>query len=86
MNYLKCLKLYRVLVSAGVAVIVIGRLIWSSYIQYLGGGMIILGIILRILFWKCPYCGYHIPFHIPQKETNFLYRCPNCGKELKTWL
>lgn len=43
----------------------------------LGIVMIIIGFLIRIIFYRCPQCGAMIPW----RPLNIKH-CPNCGKKL----
>ena len=42
-----------------------------------GLGVLVLGVVLMLVFCKCPHCGAHM--RLRERKTGY---CPECGKKL----
>jgi DNA-directed RNA polymerase subunit RPC12/RpoP len=52
---------------------------WTQSILFLAGiALIIAGVVVRIVFWRCPHCKKRLKLGFRQEPT----KCPNCGGDL----
>ena len=52
---------------------------WTqSILFFIGIALIIAGIVVRIVYWRCPHCKKRLKLGFRQEPT----KCPNCGGDL----
>ena len=74
-------RIHTGLLSAGGLVSVLGARLGergtAHSVLWLGLGIVIAGILWRVFFIKCPYCGSGL-----YSVQSFPEYCPDCGKKL----
>jgi len=84
MNYKNCHKVIFRLDMAGLLLLACAYFIHSPFVAYIGFACIIIGMPIKLTYWRCPYCRTPLPFS-PPKKGPYLYRCTGCGAELDIW-
>lgn len=52
---------------------------WTQIILFLLGiVLIVAGILMRVIFWRCPHCKKRLKLGFRQEPT----KCPKCGGDL----
>ncbi|MDY4082265.1 MAG: hypothetical protein SOY97_11660 [Candidatus Metalachnospira sp.] len=78
-TYKNVRKFYWCIMGLCLAIIILGSFLHASsaFLLITVSVMSILGIVLILKFWVCPYCGEPLPM----REEHPCY-CSHCGKEL----
>lgn len=80
MNYKRSEKLFSATCYLCIALVVVSTVLEIRWLSAAGLGVLVLGVLQMLLFYKCPYCGKH--FSLRKKRAEY---CPECGKELENW-
>ena len=77
MDYKKGEKLFSVSSYICVALVLASSILRIRWLSAAGLGVLALGLLQIVLFYKCPHCGAQLEPRGPVPKF-----CPNCGKEL----
>lgn len=77
MDYKKGEKLFSVSSYICVALVLASSILRIRWLSAAGLGVLALGLLQMVLFYKCPHCGAQLEPRGPVPKF-----CPNCGKEL----
>ena len=77
MDYKKGEKLFSVSSYICIALVLASSILRIRWLSAAGLGVLVLGVVLMLVFCKCPHCGAHMEPRGPVPKF-----CPNCGKEL----
>ena len=77
MDYKKSEKLFSVTCYVCIALVVVSTVLEIRWLSAAGLGVLALGLLQMLLFYKCPHCGKH--FSMRAKKPQY---CPGCGKKL----
>lgn len=72
MNYKRSKKLFSAMCYFCIALVVVSTILEIRWL-----GVLALGLLQMVLFYKCPHCGAQLEPRGPVPKF-----CPNCGKEL----
>ena len=72
MNYKRSKKLFSVMCYLCLALVLVSTILEIRWL-----GVLALGLLQMVLFYKCPHCGAQLEPRGPVPKF-----CPNCGKEL----
>lgn len=77
MDIWKWRKLGRILLFSGFALLVTGGVLRLRWFVWIGSIAMFVGMVVDLVFLKCPKCGRRLPVFRYVKE------CPECGQDLK---
>lgn len=77
MDYKKGEKLFSVSSYICVALVLASSILRIRWLSAAGLGVLALGLLQMVLFYKCPHCGARLEPRGPVPKF-----CPNCGKKL----
>ena len=77
MDYKKGEKLFSVSSYICIALVLASSILRIRWLSAAGLGVLALGLLQVVLFYKCPHCGAQLEPRGPVPKF-----CPNCGKEL----
>lgn len=77
MDYKKGEKLFSVSSYICIALVLASSILRIRWLSAAGLGVLALGVVLMLVFCKCPHCGAQLEPRGPVPKF-----CPNCGKEL----
>lgn len=77
MNYKRSEKLFSVMCYLCIALVVVSTILEIRWLSAAGLGVLALGLLQMLLFYKCPYCGKH--FSLGKRRPGY---CPECGEKL----
>ena len=77
MDYKKGEKLFSVSSYICIALVLASSILRIRWLSAAGLGVLALGLLQMVLFYKCPHCGVQLEPRGPVPKF-----CPNCGKEL----
>ena len=77
MDYKKGEKLFSVSSYICIALVLASSLLRIRWRSAAGLGVLALGVVLMLVFCKCPHCGKH--FSLRKQRPGY---CPECGKKL----
>ncbi len=77
MDYKKGEKLFSVSSYICIALVLASSILRIRWLSAAGLGVLALGLLQMVLFYKCPHCGAQLEPRGPVPKF-----CPNCGKEL----
>lgn len=77
MNYKRSKKLFSVMCYLCIALVLASSILRIRWLSAAGLGVLALGFLQMVLFYKCPHCGAQLEPRGPVPKF-----CPNCGKEL----
>ena len=77
MDYKRSRKLFSVMCYLCLALGVVSTILEIRWLSAAGLGVLALGFLQMVLFYKCPHCGAHLEPRGPVPKF-----CPNCGKKL----
>ena len=79
MNYRLSERIMLSACAAGILIVMLGNRRQSLTMSAVGAGLgvLALGLLQMVLFYKCPHCGARLEPRGPVPKF-----CPNCGKEL----
>ena len=77
MYYKKGEKLFSVSSYICIALVLASSILRIRWLSAAGLGVLALGLLQMVLFYKCPHCGAQLEPRGPVPKF-----CPNCGKEL----
>lgn len=69
------LKFSWIMIATGLIIGLVGALINIAAISFTGVGIMIISIILRLIFFRCPHCGKFL-----DRSTGDF--CPDCGENV----
>ena len=78
MDYRKGEKLFSAASYVCIALVLVSSILRIRWLSAAGLGVLAVGLVLMLVFCKCPYCGSN--FNIRAKLPKF---CPACGKRLE---
>ena len=58
-------------------IILSNRIEMGPAIYFIGLGLIVVGFIIGLIFFRCPYCRKHMPLRSGPPK-----RCPRCNRQL----
>ena len=64
--------------AAGILIVMLGNRRQSLTMSAVGAGLMVLGLLQTLIFYKCPHCKKR--FSIGAKRPKV---CPHCGKSLE---
>ena len=77
MDYKKSEKLFSVMCYVCIALVVVSTIMEIRWLSAAGLGVLALGLLQMVLFYKCPHCGAHM--RLRERKTGY---CPECGEKL----
>ena len=77
MDYKKGEKLFSVSSSICIALVLASSILRIRWPSAAGLGVLALGLLQMVLFYKCPHCGAHM--RLRERKTGY---CPECGEKL----
>ena len=77
MDYKKGEKLFSVSSYICVALVLASSILRIRWLSAAGLGVLALGLLQMVLFYKCPHCGAHM--RLRERKTGY---CPECGEKL----
>ena len=77
MDYKKGEKLFSVSSYICIALVLASSILRIRWLSAAGLGVLALGLLQMVLFYKCPHCGAHM--RLRERKTGC---CPECGKKL----
>lgn len=77
MDYKRSRKLFSVMCYLCLALGVVSTILEIRWLSAAGLGVLALGFLQMVLFYKCPHCGAQLEPRGPVPKF-----CPNCGKKL----
>ena len=77
MNYKRSKKLFSVMCYLCLALVLVSTILEIRWLSAAGLGVLALGLLQMVLFYKCPHCGAQLEPRGPVPKF-----CPNCGTEL----
>lgn len=90
MNYKKCDIIVKLLITIGL-VFYISIIFFIEKHKLVAQANIIIGtlisvsaLIIRIMYWRCPYCGERLPWDRIKKDT-YIYKCVICGHDIELY-
>ena len=60
-----------------IALVVVSTILEIRWLSAAGLGVRALGVVLMLVFCKCPHCGAHM--RLRERKTGY---CPECGEKL----
>ena len=63
--------------AAGILIVMLGNRRQSLTMSAVGAGLMVLGLLQALIFYKCPHCGAHM--RLRERKTGY---CPECGEKL----
>ena len=77
MDYKKGEKLFSVSSYICIALVLASSIMRIRWLSASGLGVLALGLLQMVLFYKCPHCGAHM--RLRERKTGY---CPECGEKL----
>ena len=77
MDYKKGEKLFSVSSYICIALVLASSILRIRWLSAAGLGVLALGVVLMLVFCKCPHCGKHSSLR--KQRPGY---CPECGKKL----
>lgn len=77
MDYKKSEKLFSVMCYVCIALVLVSTIMEIRWLSAAGLGVLVLGLLQMLLFYKCPHCGTR--FSLRKKRPGY---CPECGEKL----
>lgn len=77
MDYKKGEKLFSVSSYICIALVLASSILRIRWLSAAGLGVLALGLLQMVLFYKCPHCGAHM--RLRERKTGY---CPECGEKL----
>lgn len=78
MDYRKSEKLFSAACYLCIALVVVSTFLEIRWLSAAGLGILVLGVLQMLLFYKCPHCGARLSLR--DKKPAY---CPECGEKLK---
>lgn len=71
-----------ILLAAGLALLIVSALLDFKFpiVGIAGISIACIGFLFFLIFWRCPFCRKHLPFHGMIGMVN----CPYCGNKLES--
>ena len=77
MDYKKGEKLFSVSSYICIVLVLASSILRIRWLSAAGLGVLVLGLLQMLLFYKCPHCGTR--FSLRKKRPGY---CPECGEKL----
>ena len=77
MDYKRSRKLFSVMCYLCLALVLVSTILEIRWLSAAGLGVLALGFLQMVLFYKCPHCGAQLE---PRERKTGC--CPECGKKL----